>query len=83
MKQLMLAVCLCLVFGACTAKDVAAGAQLIACIDENLDLPVDQLIAKCGPDAAPLIEGRKVLSKKRNPCTTIVVEAGAPTGPGR
>ena len=64
-------------------KDIAAGAQIILCVDENLDLPVDQIIAKCGPDAANLIEARKALAKKRNPCTTIVVDAGAPIGPGR
>lgn len=73
-----------LLFGCSTVvKDVEAGAALVLCVDENLDLPVDQIIAKCGPDAEKLIEPRRALARKRNPCTTITPDAGAPNGPGR
>lgn len=75
---------------ACSAgtiiKDVGAGAQLVECIDEGIasGTSVEQIIAKCGPDAAPLIEARRELARKRAACTTIAPpDGGAPTGPGR
>ena len=66
-------------------KDVAAGAQLVECVDEGIEggSSIEQIIAKCGDDAKPLIEARRALARKRTPCTTIMSDAGAPNGPGR
>lgn len=66
-------------------KDVAAGAQVVECVDEGIDggSSIEQIITKCGEEAKPLIEARRALARKRTPCTTITSDAGAPNGPGR
>jgi hypothetical protein len=80
---------LSVVFFACAGaqtviKDVAAGAALVECIDEGIQNGQSaQIIAACGPDAEKIIEARRAMARKRNPCTTITSDAGPPTGPGR
>ncbi len=86
----VLALCAPVVVGpflACNlAKDASAAANIMKCVNDNIDLPPEQIIAKCGlqngPEVISLIEGQKALHARAKPCTIITVDAGPPRGPG-
>ncbi len=74
-------------FLACNAaKDVAATAHIIECINANIDLAPETIVLRCGlqngPEVISLIEGQKALHARAKPCTIITVDAGPPRGPG-
>lgn len=67
-------------------KDAKFASDLIHCLDAHTDMPPEQAALMCGVQLTPELVGlfaeRKLAKSQAHPCTTIVVDAGAPKGPG-
>ena len=80
-------------FSACATATKAelakSAADLISCLDKNIDSPPEVITLTCGleltPDLVSLMSERKqIRAAQRNPgCTIITVDAGAPDGAGK
>jgi hypothetical protein len=75
-------------FGCISAQSVADIENLIDCVDQGLiqNLPAVQITAQCGPDATQaVIDARKakLAQRQQATCTTVTLDAGVVSGPGR
>jgi hypothetical protein len=84
-------IALALALVACTPAKTAEGLgdaiKIIECIDDHVGMPAEEIALVCGAEALPdvlkLIAERKAMAERRRNCTVIVVDAGAPDGPGK
>jgi len=82
---------LAIAFAACTPAKTVEGlsdaVKLIECIDDHINMPPEEIALVCGAqateDVLKLIAERKAMAERRRNCTVIVVDAGAPDGPGK
>jgi hypothetical protein len=86
-RTIALAVAVAACTPAKTVEGLGDAVKLIECINDHIGMPAEEIALVCGmqatEDVIHLISERKAMAERRRNCTVIVVDAGAPDGPGK